>query len=1102
MLSWFLFIFAIYKEEITLEYQSKDNFSSQIRHFLIIVIYIISIFAFSLFKATLTNAFADVTLTGSAFVDTDAEDTHRASQWQVAGTSGIYTSPVVDSSTDTTNKLTYLVSASSLTASTTYYWRVRYQDNHLAWSSWSSEGSFITGSEDTPDTTPSCPTSITATAGDAQVVLSWGQPVSNGTGLFWIYRSTTSGEVGSKIGTATVSSYPASHTDTSLTNGTIYYYTVNAKNFDTGEESSNCGQVSATPAATPVTALSVPNCPTSLSAQAGDKTVDLSWSEPTGGSAYTGYKIYRSTSAGTQGDEIANITNTSTKTYHDSGLTNETTYYYTVTAYNSSGNATSCSQVSSTPTNRPDCPSNTSLSISGTRATLNWTNATNNDFDHIVIYRSQISGQTGDIVYTSANSGVNSYAEDISPATAYYYTILSVDTAGNISQGCSQISTSQIAVCQTNFNARKTTGGKNYLAWTAGSQISKNVLYKNVAGALTQIADLGGGVNYYFDSSGGAAEYEIRALFQNARSETTCGQVEVSEVVDPLCPTLPPLTLETPILNLSGENMQGPNGSYLASAQFKGIDINWSAPNFPLSSIFLSRDLGEAWALDKNATSFSDTNQGTSPTAYHLWAEYDLSQYGSPNNCPMPVSDVDFTFDVSSATLGGFIIESPNDKGIYKKGDDLGLAWTQPPINSRDLAEGDHFDVDISDEGSYSRQYQDLPFFSPLLNDFNRIPPADYRYKDSTDSDNSFSRNIYLLANWEKFLPFALVDKQIQIKVVLKDVADEILHTEEVRFTIGNPLAIAQQVNYPFSIMAAILTISATALMVIANALSASNSVGFLLVDKVLNFFKLLPTKINLFFTGGWARRRRTAWGTVLSGQNHQPIEKVLVELHKDQFGKVVKTAITDSQGRFWFLISETGQYFVSTQKSGFRQFTSQKFEIKDINKLPVNQKIYLQPVELETNVSMLKLLAFVFVMARVFDAIRVPVLILGSVVSVYNFIAYQGLTTSIIFGLYILLWVIEVILYIIPRPYGRVLDGINSLPLKMAIVRVYKFGQEKPIQTYVTDKIGRYHFLLSPGKYHFKISKLGYNSWVSTDYDLRNLHIKPNFKFYLQASE
>lgn len=91
-----------------------------------------------------TKAVSNQTLRGSSFSDDDPEDSHRASQWQISRTSGNYNSPVVDTGTDTSNKTSYVVSGSSLSAGTTYYWRVRYQDNHQTWSDWSSEKSFAT----------------------------------------------------------------------------------------------------------------------------------------------------------------------------------------------------------------------------------------------------------------------------------------------------------------------------------------------------------------------------------------------------------------------------------------------------------------------------------------------------------------------------------------------------------------------------------------------------------------------------------------------------------------------------------------------------------------------------------------------------------------------------------------------------------------------------------------------------------------------------------------------------------------------------------------------------------------------------------------------
>jgi Leucine-rich repeat (LRR) protein len=94
---------------------------------------------------------ADVSLTptleSSAFLDPNAGDAHTASQWQITTILGDYSSPVFDSGEDVHNLTSITIPSEILTYSTTYYWRVRYQDNGGAWSDWSSETSFVTEAE-------------------------------------------------------------------------------------------------------------------------------------------------------------------------------------------------------------------------------------------------------------------------------------------------------------------------------------------------------------------------------------------------------------------------------------------------------------------------------------------------------------------------------------------------------------------------------------------------------------------------------------------------------------------------------------------------------------------------------------------------------------------------------------------------------------------------------------------------------------------------------------------------------------------------------------------------------------------------------------------
>jgi fibronectin type 3 domain-containing protein len=91
---------------------------------------------------------------------------------------------------------------------------------------------------------PTAPTDLVATPGIAQVSLTW-SAVSGATG-YTVKRATVSG--GSYTVVASDLASP-SYTDTGLTNGTTYYYVVNATN--TGGTSADSSEVSAAPSGLP-----------------------------------------------------------------------------------------------------------------------------------------------------------------------------------------------------------------------------------------------------------------------------------------------------------------------------------------------------------------------------------------------------------------------------------------------------------------------------------------------------------------------------------------------------------------------------------------------------------------------------------------------------------------------------------------------------------------------------------------------------------------------------------------------------------------------------------------------------------------------------------
>jgi hypothetical protein len=137
----------------------------------------------------------------------------------------------------------------------------------------------------TNPTVPGAPT-LSASAGDAVVNLSWSTPSDGGSAItsYKVYRGTTSGGESLLTTLSVVNTYG----DTAVTNGATYYYQVSAVN-GVGE-GTRSNEVSATPQA----GAAVPGAPQNLTAaQAKGKGIQLNWSPPTtnGGSAITGYRI-------------------------------------------------------------------------------------------------------------------------------------------------------------------------------------------------------------------------------------------------------------------------------------------------------------------------------------------------------------------------------------------------------------------------------------------------------------------------------------------------------------------------------------------------------------------------------------------------------------------------------------------------------------------------------------------------------------------------------------------------------------------------------------------------------------------------------------------
>jgi len=193
---------------------------------------------------------------------------------------------------------------------------------------------------------PGAPHLTAATAGNANVQLSWDPPTSNGgsplTG-YRIYRGTAPGDETMLADVGLLTSW----TDTTAVNGTTYFYEISALNRVGEGPISN--ELSATPKLPDPTP---PSKPANLKlAVAGTSQLILDWSPSTDNVGVTGYELLR------KGVVVATVTRSQAL---DGGLAPNTSYSYQVRALDAAGNRSALSNTVTAKT----------VQVSGSNATL------------------------------------------------------------------------------------------------------------------------------------------------------------------------------------------------------------------------------------------------------------------------------------------------------------------------------------------------------------------------------------------------------------------------------------------------------------------------------------------------------------------------------------------------------------------------------------------------------------------------------------------------------------------------------------------------------------------------------------------------------------
>ena len=166
-----------------------------------------------------------------------------------------------------------------------------------------------------------------------------------------------------------------------------------------------------------------PAQPANLAATTGNAQVALMWNSVSGAASYN---VKRSTVTGGPYMQIANPTTTS---FSDTGVTNGTTYFYVVSALNSSGESANSAQASATPVaavSVPSVPAGLSASAGNQQVSLNWNASTG-----ATSYNVKRSTVTGGPYTQIANPTTTSFSDTgLTNGTTYFYVVSALNSAG------------------------------------------------------------------------------------------------------------------------------------------------------------------------------------------------------------------------------------------------------------------------------------------------------------------------------------------------------------------------------------------------------------------------------------------------------------------------------------------------------------------------------------------------------------------------------------------------------------------------------------------------------------------------------------------------
>ena len=308
---------------------------------------------------------------------------------------------------------------------------------------------------------PGAPTITSAVAGTRSAIITWTAPSSNGGSPITLYTITsTPGNITATSSTVTPT------TVSGLSNNTSYTFVIKATN--------SAGDSLDSDPSSSITTFDLPGVPTGLSATSSPGAITLTWVAPTntGGTPITGYNIYDSSgniynsSTNAFVSDTGSITTTGNLTINITGLTDGSTYTFSIKAVNLAGLSSSVSFTSIT-LGLPTAPLNFSGVSGNQQITFSWQVPATTGGSPITGY--QIADSTDTIVYDgTGNTGITTTITGLQNGTSYIYKIAALNARGASPYSAPITVIAGLPATPTGFTA--VAGDKSVtLSWSASS---------------------------------------------------------------------------------------------------------------------------------------------------------------------------------------------------------------------------------------------------------------------------------------------------------------------------------------------------------------------------------------------------------------------------------------------------------------------------------------------------------------------------------------------------------------------------------------------------------------------------------------------------------